>query len=333
MSSSSANKLFERVKDLDLYAIFGVSPDATEKEIKKAYRLKALKCHPDKNPDNPNAAKEFHTLSDAYLVLGDETSRKAYDQVLKAKQAHKLRNQKLDAKRKKLKDDLEAREEEAKKVKEKTAEEKLKEQLERVKKINERLLEEENIRLQKEMEEKRKIEKERRDKKEVQICAKLSWTTTSPGFNYDKDGLKRIFFKFGELGQVVIVPKGKGKSIGLIDVTVKSRWAVEAIQGEIGNPDVPIKVSLVDSMGAKIKDVGPILASLDQVERAATAAASPTSAGASTAMPKAAASFISLDDFEMREAEIFEKMRLAQERKMAQEKEEENKEESTTTGD
>lgn len=314
---SSSNKLFERVKDLDLYSIFGVAPDATEKEIKKAYRLLALKCHPDKNPDNPNAAKEFHQLSDAYLVLGDETSRKAYDQVLKAKQAHKVRNQKLDAKRKKLKDDLEAREEEAKKVKEKTAEEKLKEQLERVKKINERLLEEENLRLQKEMEDRRRIDKEHRDKREVKIHVKLSWRD----FPYDKDALKRLFFKYGALGQVVVLNKGKGKYLGLLDVTVKSRWAVEALQKESGNPDAPIKVGIVDEMGCKIGDLSAVLAPLEQVETASPPG--PTGASSSMELPKS--TFMTLDDFEMREAEIFEKMRLAQEKKTQaiQKKEEE----------
>lgn len=307
----STNKLFERVKDLDLYSIFGVSPDATEKEIKKAYRLKALKCHPDKNPDNPNAAKEFHQLSDAYLVLSEESSRKAYDQVLKAKQAQKVRNQLLDSKRKKLKDDLEAREEEAKKVREKTAEEKLKEQLDRVRKINERLLAEENLRLQKEMEEKRKIEKERREKREAKIHVKLAWKSESSDQGYDKDALKRIFFKYGALGQVVIVPKGKGKSIALLDVTVKSRWAVESIQNEVGNPDVPIKVSLVDEMGSKIKDLISILASLAEEGEQASNSEGP--AAAETFASKS--SFISFDDFESREAEIFEKMRLAQEKK------------------
>ncbi|XP_061306873.1 dnaJ homolog subfamily C member 17-like [Pezoporus flaviventris] len=42
---------------LDLYGLLGVGEKASEKEVKKAYRQKALTCHPDKNPDNPRAGE------------------------------------------------------------------------------------------------------------------------------------------------------------------------------------------------------------------------------------------------------------------------------------
>ena len=102
-----------KVKDLDLYLLLEIPQEATEKEIKKAYRKKALKCHPDKNPDDPNAAILFHQLQEALAVLTDAAARKAYDNVLKARKANELRNRQLDAKRKRLKDQLEARESEA----------------------------------------------------------------------------------------------------------------------------------------------------------------------------------------------------------------------------
>ncbi|XP_069773329.1 dnaJ homolog subfamily C member 17 isoform X2 [Narcine bancroftii] len=59
----------KEILQIDLYSLLGVSEDATGKEIKKAYRQKALKCHPDKNPDNPKAAELFHQLSQALEVL------------------------------------------------------------------------------------------------------------------------------------------------------------------------------------------------------------------------------------------------------------------------
>jgi DnaJ-class molecular chaperone len=63
----------------EYYEILGVSPKATQKEIKKAYRKMALKYHPDKNKDDPTAAEQFAKLSTAYETLSDETKRREYD--------------------------------------------------------------------------------------------------------------------------------------------------------------------------------------------------------------------------------------------------------------
>ena len=63
-----------------LYESIGVAKDATPTEIKKAYHRMALKLHPDKNPDNPDAAKQFQTLQKVYGVLGDVDKRKVYDE-------------------------------------------------------------------------------------------------------------------------------------------------------------------------------------------------------------------------------------------------------------
>mmetsp|Transcript_37053 Transcript_37053/g.78230 ORF Transcript_37053/g.78230 Transcript_37053/m.78230 type:complete len:442 (-) Transcript_37053:494-1819(-) len=65
----------------DLYAILGVSRTATTKQIKSAYRRKALDTHPDKNKDVPpeEAAAEFHKVVHAFEVLSDAASRRRYD--------------------------------------------------------------------------------------------------------------------------------------------------------------------------------------------------------------------------------------------------------------
>ena len=64
----------------DYYEVLGVSKDATEKDIKKAYRKLAFKYHPDKNPDNKKEAKEkFKELNEAYSVLSDPDKRRQYD--------------------------------------------------------------------------------------------------------------------------------------------------------------------------------------------------------------------------------------------------------------
>ena len=61
------------------YEILGVSKDATQDEIKKAYRKLAIQYHPDKNPDGDDKFKE---IASAYDVLGDENKRKEYDNKL-----------------------------------------------------------------------------------------------------------------------------------------------------------------------------------------------------------------------------------------------------------
>lgn len=63
----------------DYYDVLEISREATAAEIKKAYRKKAIKYHPDKNPGDPEAEKKFKEISEAYEVLSDENKRSIYD--------------------------------------------------------------------------------------------------------------------------------------------------------------------------------------------------------------------------------------------------------------
>jgi DnaJ-class molecular chaperone len=64
----------------DYYASLGVSKTATEAEIKKAYKKKAMQYHPDKNAGDKKAEAKFKEINEAYQTLGDTAKRKNYDQ-------------------------------------------------------------------------------------------------------------------------------------------------------------------------------------------------------------------------------------------------------------
>ena len=66
-------------KKRDYYEVLGVGRNASEEEVKRAYRKLAVKFHPDKNPDDPHAEEKFKELGEAYDVLMDSDKRAAYD--------------------------------------------------------------------------------------------------------------------------------------------------------------------------------------------------------------------------------------------------------------
>lgn len=61
------------------YEIIGVAKDATEEEIKSAYRKLAKKFHPDAHPGDPECERRFREINEAYGILGDSEKRKEYD--------------------------------------------------------------------------------------------------------------------------------------------------------------------------------------------------------------------------------------------------------------
>ena len=65
----------------DYYQLLGVKKNATEDEIKKAYRTLAKKYHPDKNKGNKEAENKFKEISEAYAVLSDKEKRAQYDRL------------------------------------------------------------------------------------------------------------------------------------------------------------------------------------------------------------------------------------------------------------
>jgi molecular chaperone DnaJ len=65
--------------DRDFYTILGVSRTADKEEIKKSYKRLAVQFHPDRNPDDPEAAEKFRAVAEAYDILSDAEKRQVYD--------------------------------------------------------------------------------------------------------------------------------------------------------------------------------------------------------------------------------------------------------------
>ena len=80
MSEGGRKRKDKPTMGADYYGVLGVQKDASDADLKKAYRKLAMKFHPDKNPnDKENATKKFKEISEAYDVLSDPEKRKIYD--------------------------------------------------------------------------------------------------------------------------------------------------------------------------------------------------------------------------------------------------------------
>jgi len=71
--------MLSQAEERDFYKIMGLSRNAQEKEIKRAFKRLSLIHHPDKNPNDETALKKFQDISSAYEFLSDSDKRRKYD--------------------------------------------------------------------------------------------------------------------------------------------------------------------------------------------------------------------------------------------------------------
>ncbi|XP_035666139.1 dnaJ homolog subfamily C member 17-like [Branchiostoma floridae] len=298
------------IAKLDLYGLLEIDPSADEKTIKKAYRKKALTCHPDKNPDNPKAADLFHQLSKALEVLTDVAAKAAYDKVLRARKQTEIRNRHLDSKRKKFKDDLEAREQAAaaERTADITAARDLEAEIKRLREEGSRQLEQERELLRQQLAREKEAKVYSAQSTEVETPKlKVKWKSkkgdeTNGGYSYDF--LMSCFRKYGDILNLLVSRKKNGSAV--VEFS-QQQAAVMAVQYEVGNPGNPLQLSWLSGK----PEEGQHPATPD-------AAAAPTPVIASrweTQMParsETSSSTVSDQDFENL---VLMRMRQAQERK------------------
>ncbi|XP_056107581.1 dnaJ homolog subfamily C member 17 [Rhinichthys klamathensis goyatoka] len=242
--------------EMDLYALLGIESTATEKQIKKAYRQRALSCHPDKNPDNPKAAELFHQLSQALEVLTDAAAKAAYDKIRTAKKQAEERNRKLDDKRKKIKLDLEARERQADTVK--TEEVKitrtLEEEIARLREEGSRELQEQQRLIREQIQRETNTHTDsstgHQGSKNVTPKLKLKWKCKkddASNAGYSHECLQILFQKYGDVLNVLISSKKKGSAVVEFASVKAADLAIKNENGLTGNP---LKITWLEGQSA-----------------------------------------------------------------------------------
>lgn len=235
------------------YEVLGVNRDSSIKEIAKAFRKKSLKCHPDKNPDNPEAVELFHELCKALEVLTDPKAKAAYDAVLKAKEQARLRTQALDAKRKKFKQDLEQREDSAKNEKEneEMAAKNLQAEIERLREEGSKLLKEQQeilkAQLRKEMESGQDETKSEEATPKLKVRWKSKKSDVTNG-GYSQGMLQSLFEKYGEVSYVIVSSKKNGSAVVELKSVASAKLALE---NECGIPGNPLKISWLEGFSSE----------------------------------------------------------------------------------
>jgi len=202
-------KLIKQWKEIgSLYEILGLKDHTSSHKIKKAYKLKALEFHPDKNPD-PNAREMFEKIKKASDILMDPIQKEQYDKYLDSLKYHKDKIASTNVERSKHISELAQREKavELKKEEQKRRameKEQIKRvEIERVKKE----MEDDALRKREEGEKRKLLE----NKSKTYTAIQVKWKS-GLGQEYNDDLLKIIFCKYGEIKGVAMIP-GESKAV------------------------------------------------------------------------------------------------------------------------
>ncbi|EMD87710.1 hypothetical protein COCC4DRAFT_73492 [Bipolaris maydis ATCC 48331] len=216
----------------DFYDLLNVAFDADADAIQKAYRKASIRYHPDKNPDDKNAADRFILLGWARDILIDENLKGEYDRARARRREKVLQDEMLDGRRRKLKEDLERREKEyqdqksgiKRKVPEHMTEteRKLHEihkgDRKRYHEINERLAKEDQEEREAYLEAMRKRSEpqgtQQSESSEMIRAVKFEFPREGDGEHWDKDTLATMFSKYGEVDMVVLLKDKKIRHAG-----------------------------------------------------------------------------------------------------------------------
>jgi DnaJ homolog subfamily C member 17 len=237
---------------LDIYTFLSVSKDATESEIRTAYRKQSLLYHPDKNPD-PSAPRIFHQLKLARDILLSPSARSAYDNVQRAKAAKAARTAKYDDERRRMQKDLEDREREAKRRKfdlGRTAHGV--EEEERIFKMEVERLKQESERLKRDRDQKMKEDVLREDEHvdsvdEEERTVKVKFKKGADRASLSAKVMEDIFSRYGRVENIII-----SKSALVVFASVSSATAALSQVMEDGGPAVEL-IKEVTSAAARSK--------------------------------------------------------------------------------
>uniref|UniRef100_A0A914XQX4 J domain-containing protein n=1 Tax=Plectus sambesii TaxID=2011161 RepID=A0A914XQX4_9BILA len=239
--------------DFDPYQVLNVREGFTEKELLKAFREAALKWHPDKNLDNKEKAHDmFVKITQAFEILSDPAVRIAFDNLQKAKQAAQERFDKLDAKRRKLREELEKREagHVSQQEKEAQATRNFEKEIERLRREGSKLLAKEKENIEREVHKNdvtasassgpKKYEAQPRS--DVHVRLRIKWKVgkgddTNGGYN--RDLIESIFSKYGDVVAVALSSKPGSAVVEF----AHANSAVNAEALEQGLPDSKLTVS------------------------------------------------------------------------------------------